>query len=136
MNIQLFNGGLAPIRKHYDDAGLDCYSNEDTYVEAGETRKVALGFAIELPNGFEMQIRGRSGVSLKGILCHTGTIDAGYRGEVSCILTNLTRHPFLISKGDRIAQAVISRYIYVALTPAAILNSSERGSNGFGSTGV
>ena len=136
MNIQLFNGGRAPSRKHSDDAGLDCYSNEDTYIEAGETRKVALGFGIELPNGFEMQIPGRSGVSLKGILCHLGTVDAGYRGEVSCILTNLTKHAFAIGKGDRIAQAVISRYIYVALHVEDTLNASERGSNGFGSTGV
>lgn len=136
MNIQLFNGGRAPTRKHGDDAGLDCYSNEDTYLEAGETRKVALGFAVELPPGSEMQIRGRSGVSLKGILCHLGTVDAGYRGEVSCILTNLTKHAFAISKGDRIAQAVISRYIYVAMTPVISLSASERGSNGFGSTGV
>lgn len=135
MKIKLLEGGQLPARKHHDDAGLDCYSAEHTYIYPGETRKVSLGFAVELPNGFEMQIRGRSSVSLKGILCHLGTVDSGYRGEVSCILTNLTKHAYPIARGDRIAQAVVAMYHPHPFEVVDQLDESERGTGGFGSTG-
>jgi dUTP pyrophosphatase len=118
------------------DAGMDCYANEFVVIEHGHTKKVPLGFSVELPEGFEMQVRGRSSMSLKGILCHTGTIDSGYRGEVSAIITNLGPDTAIISRGDRIAQVIITHYVGTVFMPVAFLNESERGTASFGSTGV
>jgi dUTP pyrophosphatase len=75
-------------------------------------------------------------MSLKGILCHTGTIDSGYRGEVSAIITNLGPDTAIISRGDRIAQVIVTHYVGTVFVPVASLNESERGTAGFGSTGV
>ena len=135
MNIKLFDGGQKPTRKHHDDAGMDCYAAEDASIEPMETRKVRLGFGIELPIGYELQIRGRSSVSASGVLVHLGTVDAGYRGEISAILTNLSPTTYLVSKGARIAQGVVSRYVSAHLQVVETMSESERGTGGFGSTG-
>lgn len=136
MNIKLTHkNAILPTRAHKTDAGLDCYASEFYVIEAGETQKIPLGFAIEIPIGFEMQIRGRSSLSSKGVLCHIGTVDSGYRGEISAILTNLTRYPITIKAGDRVAQAVIARYTSIHLNIVQELSDSDRGTGGFGSTG-
>ena len=99
---------------------------------------VPAGFSLELPVGFEAQIRPRSGLALKHDLMLTnspGTIDAGYRGEVGVIMYNAGKVDFAISRGDRIAQMVICRLPEVVLSRVAELSESDRGEGGFGSSG-
>ena len=136
MNVKLFAGGTLPTRAHHDDAGLDCYSRTCVVIHPNQTIVVPLGFGVELPIGMELQVRGRSSLAAKGIWCHVGTIDGGYRGEISAILHNLTPARYFISRGQRIAQAVISSYRILPLKPVLSLSPSIRGSNGFGSTGL
>jgi dUTP diphosphatase len=99
---------------------------------------VPTGLVFELPQGYEAQIRPRSGLALKHgvtVLNSPGTIDADYRGEVKVLLVNLGNERFLIQRGDRIAQAVIAPVTHVEITAAEALSDTERGSGGFGSTG-
>ena len=135
MNIKLHKKGVIPTRAHCDDAGLDCYAREDRVIEAGATVIVPLGFAVELPLGIEMQIRGRSSMATKGIWCHLGTVDSGYRGEVSAILHNLTAHDYTIKAGERVAQAVLASFRSLPLHEVESLAPSKRGTGGFGHTG-
>ena len=134
MKIKLIENGQAPTRANANDAGLDCHARETAVIGAGYTVKIPLGFAVQLPDGFEMQIRGRSSLSARGLLCHLGTVDAGYRGEVAAIVTNLTHYPVTIGAGQRVAQAVIARVFLASLPVVAELDASERGAGGFGST--
>jgi dUTP pyrophosphatase len=99
---------------------------------------VPTGLAIALPEGFEAQVRPRSGLAAKHgvtVLNAPGTVDADYRGEISVILINLSREVFVVRRGERIAQMVIAAVVRADLVPAATLASTERGSGGFGSTG-
>ena len=134
MKIKLIENGQAPTRAHANDAGLDCHARETAVIGAGYTVKIPLGFAVQLPDGFEMQIRGRSSLALRGLLCHLGTVDSGYRGEVAAIVHNLTGYAITIGAGQRVAQAVIARVILTTPHIVAELDASERGAGGFGST--
>lgn len=92
--------------------------------------------SIELPEGYEAQVRSRSGLNWKhGIVCPTGTIDSDYRGEIGVILYNLSHEPYVIHAGDSIAQLVICPYVQAEWNEVEDLDESERGQNGFGSTG-
>jgi len=122
-------------------AGMDICAavNEDIILAPGETLLVPTGFAVELPLGYEAQIRPRSGLAIKhqiGILNSPGTIDSDYRGEVKIILTNFGRAPFVIKRGDRIAQMVVSGYSRVEWQEVSELQQSSRGSGGFGHSGI
>jgi dUTP pyrophosphatase len=120
-----------------EDAGLDLCSVEETILEPGRPQAVATGLAIELPPGFEAQIRPRSGLALKHAITlpnSPGTIDPGYRGEIKVILLNLGNMPFAIAPGDRIAQMVVARYEAVEWEVSS-LAASVRGTGGFGSSG-
>jgi dUTP pyrophosphatase len=100
---------------------------------------IPTGLAMALPEGFEAQIRPRSGLALKhGITClnSPGTIDADYRGEIKVMLINLGEEPFVITRGMRIAQMVVASYVRVTFTPVDSLETTERGAGGFGSTGL
>jgi dUTP pyrophosphatase len=104
-----------------------------------ETKLIPTGFSIELPNGFEAQIRPRSGLALKhqiGILNSPGTIDSDYRGEVGILLTNFGKEPYTVKRGDRIAQMVVHRYTRVEWEKVDQVNETSRGSGGFGHTGI
>ncbi|MBK8630654.1 MAG: dUTP diphosphatase [Sphingomonadales bacterium] len=120
-------------------AGMDVVSAEDLTLAPGGRHAVATGFAMAIPEGYEVQVRPRSGLALKqGITCLNtpGTIDSDYRGEVKVILANLGDAPFLIARGDRIAQLVpapVQRAVFVAVDS---LDATVRGAGGFGSTGV
>jgi dUTP pyrophosphatase len=120
-------------------AGMDVVSAEDLTLSPGRRHAVATGFAMAIPEGYEVQVRPRSGLALKhGITCLNtpGTIDSDYRGEVKVILANLGDAPFLIARGDRIAQLVpapVQRAVFVAVDS---LDETVRGAGGFGSTGV
>lgn len=119
-------------------AGMDVVAAEDVTLAPGARHAVATGFAIAVPEGFEVQVRPRSGIALKhGITCLNtpGTIDSDYRGEVKVILANLGDAPFEVKRGDRIAQLVPAQVTRAALIESADLDETDRGSGGFGSTG-
>jgi dUTP pyrophosphatase len=123
-----------------EDAGMDLCSVESITIFPGETKLVSTGLAIELPPGYEAQIRPRSGLALKYSITlpnSPATIDPGYRGEIRVILQNLGREPFQVEPGERIAQMVIAKYEAVEWKDAeeADLSDSARGAGGFGSTG-
>lgn len=125
------------------DSGFDLVAAEDTIIWPGETKVVATGLAFEIPPGYELQVRPRSGISrntkLRVIL---GTVDSGFRGEVGVIVDNTERNlgtnmnAHIIERGTRIAQGIIAPVITAHFVEADELSDSERGLNGFGSTGV
>jgi dUTP pyrophosphatase len=120
-----------------EDAGMDLCSVADALLEPNLPQAVPTGLSIELPPGFEAQIRPRSGLAFKHAISvpnSPGTIDPGYRGEVKVILINLGRQPYQVTKGDRIAQMVIARYEAVEIEEGE-LSDSARGAGGFGSSG-
>lgn len=129
---------LLPAKAHHDDAAFDLRSRVEMELRPGEPHLIPSGVFMELPLGFEAQVRPRSGLALKHaltVLNSPGTIDAGYRGEVSIIMMNAGKEPFTVKRGDRIAQMVISRLPEVELVQVDELGSSVRGAGGFGSTG-
>ena len=120
-------------------AGMDVVAAEDLTLAPGARHAVATGFAMSIPEGYEVQVRPRSGLALKhGITCLNtpGTIDSDYRGEVKIILANLGSEPFEIKRGDRIAQLVPAAVQRAALLEVSSLDDTTRGAGGFGSTGV
>lgn len=120
-------------------AGMDVVTAEDFTLQPGERMAVPSGFAIAIPEGYEVQVRPRSGLALKhGVTCLNtpGTIDSDYRGEVKVILANLGSEPFSALRGERIAQLVPAPVQRAALTEVEELDDTERGSGGFGSTGT
>lgn len=118
-----------------EDAGMDLRSVERIVLSPGVPQGVATGIGIELPPGFEAQVRPRSGVALKhAITVNFGTIDPGYRGEIKVVMFNLGRVDYVIEKGDRIAQLIVARYEAVAWVEGD-LSDSQRGAGGFGSSG-
>jgi len=119
-------------------AGLDVVAAESLTLAPGARHAVATGFAIAIPEGYEVQVRPRSGLALKhGITCLNtpGTIDADYRGEVKVILANLGADPFEIVRGERIAQIVPAPVLRARFDVVDSLDETGRGSGGFGSTG-
>ena len=129
---------LAPAKAHSDDAAYDLRSRIDLTIDPGKVALVPTGLTLELPVGYEAQVRPRSGLALKsgiGVLNGPGTIDAGYRGEVGSILFNFSDRPFEIRRGDRISQMVIAKLADVHLESVEQLSESARGTGGFGSTG-
>ena len=127
-----------PARATEHAAGLDVVSAEDLTLAPGERHAVATGFAIAIPEGYEVQVRPRSGLALKhGITCLNtpGTIDSDYRGEVKVILANLGSEPFEIRRGERIAQLVPAPVLRGDFREVAELSETGRGTGGFGSTG-
>lgn len=119
-------------------AGLDVVAAEDVTLAAGARHAVATGFAIAIPEGYEVQVRPRSGLALKhGITCLNtpGTIDSDYRGEVKVILANLGSEPFAVVRGERIAQLVPAAVQRADFAVVEELGNTARGGGGFGSTG-
>jgi dUTP pyrophosphatase len=116
---------------------MDLCAVEDATLEPGAPKLVATGLTIEVPPGFEAQVRPRSGLALHHCITMPnapGTIDPGYRGEVRVILLNLGREPYAIHAGDRIAQMIVTRYEPVEWVEAGLADS-QRGAGGFGSSG-
>ena len=129
---------LEPKKAHHDDAAFDLKSRVDIDLEPNKPILVPTGLFIELPIGFEAQVRPRSGFALKSgitVLNTPGTVDAGYRGEVGVILFNTADTHFEIKRGDRIAQMVINQLPAVNFIKVDKLSDSNRGAGGFGSTG-
>jgi dUTP pyrophosphatase len=118
-----------------EDAGLDLRALERAVLRPGTAQAVPTGIAIEIPPGYEAQVRPRSGLALKhSITVNFGTIDPGYRGEIRVIMFNLGQADYTVEKGDRIAQLIVARYESIDWEEGE-LGGSARGSGGFGSSG-
>lgn len=133
--------GRLPRYSTPDSAGMDvrAFLSEPVTLAPGARALIPTGLRVQLPRGFEMQMRPRSGLALRHgitLLNTPGTIDADYRGEIGVILINLSQEPFTVNDGDRIAQMVVARYAAVVWQPVESLDGSERGEGGFGHTGV
>lgn len=127
-----------PVYATEHAAGMDVVAAESLMLGPGQRHAVATGFAIAIPDGYEVQVRPRSGLALKhGITCLNtpGTIDADYRGEVKVILANLGMEPFEIVRGERIAQLVPAAVLRADFDVVEELDATARGAGGFGSTG-
>ena len=134
------NGGKVPTYETKGSAGCDLRARLDEPVTLmpGERRLIPTGMFLELPDGVEAQIRARSGLSIKhGItmINGVGTVDSDYRGEWNIPLVNLSNEPYTINDGDRIAQAIFSKYERVEFEITDEINDTERGEGGFGHTG-
>lgn len=127
-----------PAYATHGAAGMDVVSAEDVTIAPGARHAVASGFCVAIPEGYEIQVRPRSGLALKhGITVPNtpGTVDSDYRGELKVILLNHGTEPFPIHRGDRIAQLVLAPVTQAAWQEVAELDDTERGAGGFGSTG-
>ena len=124
---------IMPVRAHYNDAGIDCFAQEGfTLSHVEYLKKIPLGFGLIIPDGYMATIRPRSSMNAKGILTQIGTIDSGYRGEISAIFVNCVGEQFEFKRGDKICQIVIEP---VVLAEPILELGEERGEGGFGSTG-
>ena len=142
MEIKIINKSHHPLPAYATplSAGMDIRANlsEPITLQPMERRLVPTGLHIALPQGYEAQMRPRSGLALKHgitLLNTPGTIDADYRGEIGIILINLSTEPFTVNDGERIAQMVIARHEQAEWIPVEMLDETERGSGGFGHTG-
>jgi dUTP pyrophosphatase len=141
VSVKIVNKSDNPLPRYETAgaAGLDIYANEDALLKNGEVSLVSTGIYIELPAGYEAQIRCRSGLALKhGIMLVNGigTIDSDYRGEIKIIMTNCTPVPYQIKKGDRIAQMVVCECITAKFEETDELDETIRNARGFGSSGI
>ncbi|MDQ0149681.1 dUTP diphosphatase [Eubacterium multiforme] len=128
-----------PNYAHEGDAGLDLYSIEELILKPGESGFVHTGIKIELPKNTEAQVRPRSGLALKHgitVLNTPGTVDEGYRGEINIILINHSKKEFVVEEGMKIAQMIVKPVWRVDVEEVSSLSGSERGEDGFGSTGL
>lgn len=139
----MLHGEGLPLPKYMSDhaAGMDLYAavNPEVIIPPGEWKLVPTGIAIALPEGYEAQVRPRSGLALKqgvSILNTPGTVDADYRGEVGVILMNHSKQDLIIKRGDRIAQMIINEVVRIDFEQVAELPETARGAGGFGHTGL
>lgn len=160
---KLHKDAVLPKYAHKGDSGFDLYAVEDIIIYPNETKKIPIGLAFDIPEGYEMQIRPRSGVTSKTKLrVQLGTVDSGYKGEVMVMVDNIANpfsyddssglllaidgtvvdtnfhvnNAYLIQKGDRIAQGIIAPVIAAEIEETDDVGTSERGAGGFGSTGI
>lgn len=143
MKVKVINRSKHAIPQYETDssAGMDVRANIDESIILEPLSRVLIktGLFLELPQGYECQVRPRSGLALKKgitVLNSPGTIDADYRGEVGVILINLSNEKFVIEDGERIAQLVFAKYEQATFIEVDVLSDTERGMGGFGSTGV
>lgn len=141
--VRLEHGQDLPLPAYAtpDSAGMDLLSAEaeSVTIDPGKRAMLATGIAIQLPGGFEAQVRPRSGLAAKHgitVLNSPGTIDADYRGEIKVILVNLGDQPVTLARGERIAQMVVAPVTRISLNEVKTLDNSARGAGGFGSTGI
>ena len=142
MKVRIVNRSKNPLPQYEttSSAGMDLRADlpEPVVLQPLERTLIPTGLFMELPTGYEAQVRPRSGLAIKygiGVLNSPGTIDADYRGEIKVILINLSNEAFTINSGDRIAQMVIASHVQAELEEVEILSETERGAGGFGSTG-
>ena len=131
----LDEGAKVPFYATDEAAGFDLYSLKDLILEPGKVNKIPMGIALEIPNGFFLQVVSRSGLASKGIYNLTGTIDSDYRGELHILLFNTTDKIFNLEKGDRIAQCLLLPIYRAEFKQVDKLSETKRGEGGFHSTG-
>ena len=143
VKVKIINKSENPLPQYStkSSAGMDLRANlsESVLLKPLERKLIPTGIFIELPDGYECQIRPRSGLAFKSgitVLNTPGTIDADYRGEIGIILVNLSSEPFVVNNGDRICQMVVARHSTVEWESVEVLEESERSSGGFGHTGI
>jgi dUTP pyrophosphatase len=136
MKIKLLGEQYLPEYKTCGAAGADLHARGDCNIKPDETLLVPLGVCFEIPAGYEIQIRPRSGLSKQNIFVQIGTIDSDYRGEAGAIVHNSSGKTFAIRDGDRIAQMVYAPVVQAEFEITDELSETKRGSHGFGSTGV
>lgn len=143
VKIEVINKGRQPLPAYAtaQSAGMDLRANipESITLQPLERRLIPTGLHIALPEGYEAQVRPRSGLALKHgitVLNSPGTIDSDYRGELMVLLINLSQDPFTVNDGERIAQLVIARHEQAVLIAVEVLDETERGTGGYGHTGV
>lgn len=142
MQVKIINKSSndLPVYETINSAGMDlrAFIEEEVILMPLERKLIPTGLFIELPEGYEAQIRPRSGLAIKSgitVLNSPGTIDSDYRGEIKVILINLSNEKFSIKNGDRICQMIISKHENINLVEVQVLNETDRGSGGFGHTG-
>lgn len=135
MKIKLikFDNFKAPRREHYNDSGADVFAAEDVTLAPHSVYAVPLGVGTELPDGYDIVIHCKSGLSKKGIWAANAPVDSGYRNEIHAILYNTTDEPYFIEKGSKVGQMVVRPVIYADFVEEL---GEERGLGGFGSTGM
>jgi dUTP pyrophosphatase len=133
---------IDPSYAYPTDSGFDLFSTEEIEIESFGRSLIPTGLHIDIPDGYEVQVRSKSGLALKQglmVLNSPGTVDQGYTGEIQVILFNTTKNSIIINKGQKIAQAVISPVVsgkWIKLTKVDNINNKDRGEKGFGSTGI
>ncbi|MGM0622953.1 MAG: dUTP diphosphatase [Campylobacterota bacterium] len=135
---KLHDDAIIPQYQSTEAAGFDLHAIEDVVIAPGQRVLVGSGLAVALEHGYELQIRPRSGLAYKHgitVLNSPGTVDSDYRGEVKVLLINHGQSDFSIQKGERIAQGVIKEVVQATLVQVQSLDATDRGANGFGSTG-
>lgn len=142
VSVKRFHGEDLPLPRYMTEhaAGMDIFAavDEDAVLLPGERRLIPTGIAVALPPGYEAQIRPRSGLAVEAgvtLLNSPGTIDADYRGEIKILIINHGAHPFVVTRGDRIAQMVIQEVCRASWNPTRDLEMTGRGEGGFGHTG-
>ena len=142
VNVKIINKSDLPLPEYQTalSAGMDIHAFLEASVclNPGERQLITTGLYLEIPPGFEIQIRPRSGLALKNgitVLNSPGTVDADYRGEIKVLLINHGAAPFTINKGDRIAQMVLAKHETISWVESQELNTTERGTGGYGSSG-
>lgn len=137
IQIKLLNENCKPYRKYDSDAGFDLRANieKPLWIPPGGRAKIGTGICIDIPPGYYGDIRGRSGLNVAGVICPSGTVDAGYTGEIVVVLMNLSRKAYVVQPRERIAQLVIAPLPKVELVEVDELQGGSRGDKGFGSTG-
>jgi dUTP pyrophosphatase len=140
MKLKVVNNSRNQLPQYQTEgaAGLDVCSKMNIDIQPGETKLIQTGLYVEIPEGYEIQVRPRSGLAYKHsvtVLNSPGTIDADYRGEIGVILINHGKEVFKVIEGDRIAQLVLSKVEQIKWDPVLILSESVRNTSGFGSTG-
>lgn len=135
---KIHQDAVIPMYATKGSAGFDLYSTDLYELKPDETVLINTGLSIEIPVGYELQIRTRSSMAYKYgviVLNSPGTIDSDYRGEIKVILKNISNHTYIICKGDRVAQGIIKEIIQASFIEVKELDTTDRGEGGFGSTG-
>ena len=138
LKIKNLSDNPMPCYKNTGDAGMDICASEDKRIPPFNWRLIPTGIYLEIPEGYEVQVRSRSGLALKwglSVMNSPGTIDSGYRGEVGVILKNHDHRAYDVKKGDRIAQLVMAQVVTADVERVSYLTATERNEGGFGSTG-
>ena len=135
MNFTATDTAIVPTYATEQSAGADLYANEEVDIQPNEVKIISTGLRVEIPDGYEMQVRPRSGMTTKTpIIGQFGTVDSGYRGPLGVMLYNHGDTSYRVQKGDRIAQAVIAPTYHGNFLISESLSETERGEGGFGST--